>query len=39
MATLFTKIINGELPGRFVWRDDRVVAFLTIAPLKPGHVL
>jgi len=39
MATLFTKIINGEVPGRFVWRDDRVVAFLTIAPLKPGHVL
>ena len=39
MATLFTKIIDGELPGRFVWRDDRVVAFLTIAPLKPGHVL
>ena len=39
MATLFTKIINGEIPGRFVWRDDRVVAFLTIAPLKPGHVL
>ena len=39
MATLFTMIINGELPGRFVWRDDRVVAFLTIAPLKPGHVL
>lgn len=39
MATLFTKIINGDIPGRFVWRDDRVVAFLTIAPLKPGHVL
>jgi histidine triad (HIT) family protein len=39
MATLFTKIIEGEIPGRFVWRDDRVVAFLTIAPLKPGHVL
>ena len=39
MATLFTRIINGELPGRFVWRDERVVAFLTIAPLKPGHVL
>ena len=39
MATLFTNIINGEIPGRFVWRDDRVVAFLTIAPLKPGHVL
>lgn len=39
MATLFTKIINGEIPGRFVWRDESVVAFLTIAPLKPGHVL
>ncbi|MEA2024188.1 MAG: HIT family protein [Actinomycetota bacterium] len=39
MATLFTKIIEGEIPGRFVWRDDRVVAFLTIAPLAPGHVL
>lgn len=39
MPTLFTKIIAGELPGRFVWRDDRVVSFLTIAPLRPGHVL
>ena len=39
MASLFTRIIYGELPGRFVWRDDRVVAFLTIAPLKPGHTL
>ncbi len=39
MATLFTSNINGDIPGRFVWRDDRVVAFLTIAPLRPGHVL
>ena len=39
MASLFTKIIEGELPGRFVWRDDQAVAFLTIAPLKPGHTL
>ena len=39
MATLFTRIIRGELPGRFVWRDDRVVAFLTIAPISPGHTL
>lgn len=37
--SVFTKIINGEFPGRFVWRDDRVVAFLTIAPMKPGHTL
>ena len=39
MATLFTKIINGELPGRFVWRDDQAVAFLSINPLGPGHTL
>jgi len=36
---LFTKIIRGELPGRFVWRDERAVAFLTIAPLRMGHTL
>ena len=39
MATLFTKIINGELPGHFVWKDDVCVAFLSIAPMKPGHTL
>jgi histidine triad (HIT) family protein len=39
MATLFTRIIDGEIPGRFVWRDDRAVVFLTIAPIRPGHVL
>jgi histidine triad (HIT) family protein len=39
MATVFTKIIEGEIPGRFVWRDDRAVVFLTIAPITPGHVL
>lgn len=39
MATLFTKIIAGELPGRFVWKDEHAVAFLTIEPLKPGHTL
>jgi histidine triad (HIT) family protein len=39
MASLFTKIIGGELPGRFVWKDEHVVAFLTINPIKPGHTL
>lgn len=39
MPTLFTRILNGELPGRFVYRDDQCAAFLTIAPLKPGHTL
>ena len=39
MPTLFTRIINGELPGRIVYTDDSVAAFLTIAPLTPGHTL
>jgi len=39
MPSVFTKIIRGELPGRFVWKDERAVAFLTINPVKPGHTL
>ena len=39
MSTVFSKIIAGELPGRFVWQDPDVVAFLTIAPVAPGHTL
>lgn len=39
MPSIFTRIIEGELPGRFVWRDADVVAFLTVAPLAPGHTL
>lgn len=39
MSTVFTKIIDGELPGRFVWKDERCVAFLSIAPLAYGHAL
>lgn len=39
MPSLFTRIIGRELPGRFVYEDERVVAFLTIAPIKPGHTL
>lgn len=39
MASVFTQIIEGVLPARFVWRDERCVAFLTIAPLRPGHTL
>lgn len=39
VTTLFTRIINGELPGRFIWRDETAVAFLTIEPRAPGHTL
>lgn len=39
MSTVFTKIINGEIPGRFVYRDETVAAFLTIEPVSYGHTL
>jgi histidine triad (HIT) family protein len=39
MATVFSRIIDGDLPGTFVWRDDDSVAFLSINPVQPGHVL
>jgi diadenosine tetraphosphate (Ap4A) HIT family hydrolase len=39
VASVFTRIIDGELPGRFVWRDATVVAFLSINPVTHGHVL
>jgi len=39
MPTIFTRIIEGELPGSFVWRDERAVAFMSINPLATGHVL
>ena len=39
MPTIFTKIIEGEIPGTFVWQDDRCAAFMSINPLRAGHVL
>ncbi|WP_280504407.1 HIT family protein [Nocardia farcinica] len=39
MASVFSAIIAGQLPGRFVWEDDEFVAFLTIAPVTQGHTL
>lgn len=39
MSTVFTRIIDGELPGTFVWRDEVCVAFLSINPMAPGHTL
>lgn len=39
MTTVFTKIIQGEFPGTFVWRDEQCVGFLSINPMAPGHVL
>jgi histidine triad (HIT) family protein len=39
MPTIFTEIIEGRLPARFVWKDDQCVVFLSIRPLRPGHAL
>lgn len=39
MSTVFENIISGVWPGRFVWADDLCVAFATIEPTSPGHVL
>ncbi|CAN5471757.1 HIT family protein [soil metagenome] len=39
MASVFSKIINREIPGRFVYSDDEFVGFLTIAPVTQGHTL
>jgi histidine triad (HIT) family protein len=39
MATIFTRIINGDIPGTFVWRDELCVAFMSINPMANGHTL
>jgi histidine triad (HIT) family protein len=37
--SIFTKIINGEIPSYKVYEDDKTFAFLDIHPLSAGHVL
>ena len=39
MASIFTRIINREIPGQIVAEDDRYIAFLDINPLVIGHTL
>jgi histidine triad (HIT) family protein len=39
MASIFTRIINGEIPCYKVAEDERFIAFLDVRPLKPGHTL
>ena len=39
MSTVFTMIINGDIPGTFVHRDDQCVAFMSINPMTVGHTL
>jgi diadenosine tetraphosphate (Ap4A) HIT family hydrolase len=39
VATIFTRIIEGDIPGTFVWRDEHCVAFMSINPMAHGHTL
>ena len=39
MTTIFTKIINREVPADIVYEDDTVIAFLDISPIRKGHAL
>jgi len=39
MSTIFTKIIEGEIPSHRVYEDDSTYAFLDINPRQPGHTL
>jgi diadenosine tetraphosphate (Ap4A) HIT family hydrolase len=39
VASIFTKIINREIPGHFVWEDDLCFSIMTIQPIKQGHLM
>jgi diadenosine tetraphosphate (Ap4A) HIT family hydrolase len=39
VTTIFSRIIAGDIPGTFVWRDERCVAFMSINPMAHGHTL
>ncbi|KUG54394.1 HIT family hydrolase [Serinicoccus chungangensis] len=39
MSTIFTRIMEGEIPGHVVWTDEVCAVFLDIEPLTPGHAL
>ncbi|MDF9747322.1 HIT family protein [Natrinema salsiterrestre] len=39
MSTIFSQIIEGEIPARIVYEDETTVAFLDANPLAPGHTL
>ncbi|QSF13536.1 histidine triad protein HinT [Mycoplasma sp. Mirounga ES2805-ORL] len=39
MASIFTKIINRELPAEIIYEDDICISFLDKFPIQPGHFL
>jgi histidine triad (HIT) family protein len=39
VSSIFTKILQGEIPGHFVWRDPHCFSIMTIQPIREGHLL
>ena len=39
MPTIFSKIINGEIPCHKIWENEKCLAFLDVRPINPGHTL
>ncbi len=39
MASIFTRILAGELPGHFIWKDEHCFSILTIQPIREGHLM
>ncbi len=39
MSTVFEQILEGQIPGKFVWRDSQCFAIMDIRPHAPGHTL
>ncbi len=39
MSSLFTRIVNGEIPSHKLAEDERYLAFLDVRPIRPGHAL
>lgn len=39
MTSIFSRIIAGEVPGTFVWRDEQAVGFMSVNPTVRGHTL
>ena len=39
MASIFTKILNKEIPGHFVWEDELCFSIMTIQPIREGHLM
>lgn len=37
--SIFTKIIHGEIPCHKIYEDEKIIAFLDIHPIQPGHIL